>query len=99
MAVDPSVKDVLNHKKELFTALAVLAMFWSAAGLCYFLGWAGGAVGVAVLGTLAASERFFRVVANSPSFVVRIATSCVWVAVISATVWALWRVRFPHGLP
>jgi hypothetical protein len=92
------VKVVVNHGKELRAAFTVLAIFWSVAGLCYFFGWAAPAFIVAALGALAASERFFRVVANSPSLFVRIATSCVWLAVIAATFGLGVALLVPHGL-
>ena len=88
----------VNHGKELRVAFTVLAIFWVITGLCYFLGWATQAFIVAALGALAASERFFRVVANTSSLFVRIVASCAWLAVIAATFGLGVALMVPHSV-
>jgi len=79
------VRVPVDHRKELRAAFTVLALFWLATALCYFVGWVTPAFIAAALGALAASERFFRIVNYSPSRFIRYATSCVWLVVAVAT--------------
>ena len=88
----------VDHGKELRAAFTVLAIFWVITGLCCFFGWATPAYIVAALGALAASERFFRVVANTSSLFVRIAASCVWLVVIAATFGLGIALMVPHSV-
>ncbi len=76
------MKAALDHRKELGLALVVLGLFWAASGAAFLLGWRAGAYILLFFGTLAASERFFRIVANTNVRSARIIAACIWAVVV-----------------